>query len=113
MWHVVGKCLLPLVAMRTEMALLQPSLCGVGMRNAAKMVGMGLQRLVQSHADRCKRLRSATSLCQRCLPLVRRAVLARACMLKVQSAYNFLWFCYGGASETKVKKMSECVHSLT
>ena len=31
-----------------ELASLRPRQCGVGVRNAAEMVGMGLQRFVQS-----------------------------------------------------------------
>jgi len=49
--RVVGKCLLSLEVVRAEMASLQPRQCGVGVRNAAEMVGMGLQRLVQSHTS--------------------------------------------------------------
>ena len=46
--RVVGKCLLRSEAVTMELASLQPRQCGVGVRNAAEMVGMGLQRLVQS-----------------------------------------------------------------
>ncbi len=45
--RVVGKCLLRLDVVREEMACLQTRQCGVGVKNAAEMVGMGLQRLVQ------------------------------------------------------------------
>ncbi len=44
----VGKCLLRLEAVKEEVACLQPCQRGVGVQNAADMVGMGLQRLVQA-----------------------------------------------------------------
>ncbi len=46
--RIVGKCLLRLEAVKEEVACLQPRQCGVGVQNAAEMVGMGLQRLVQA-----------------------------------------------------------------
>lgn len=97
--RVVGKCLLSLEAVRTEMASLQPRQCGVGVRNAAEMVGMGLQRLVQSHASTGASDYVVLQVDVRnAFNSVSRDAVLRGCMSKVPSAYNWLRFCYGGTS---------------
>ena len=45
---VVGQCLVSHRAVQMELASLRPRQCGGGVRNAAEMVGMGLQRFVES-----------------------------------------------------------------
>ena len=97
--RVVGKCLLHLEAVASEMACLQPRQCGVGVRNAAEMVGMGLQRLVQSchHNGDTDYVVLQVDMRNAFNSVSRDAVL-RGCLAKVPSAYTWMRFCYGGQS---------------
>ena len=97
--RVVGKCLLRTGTVMEEMACLKPRQCGVGVKNAAEMVGMGLQRFVQS-----KVATGATDYVvlqvdmRNAFNSISRDAVLRGCQMKVPSAYNWLKFCYGGAS---------------
>jgi Reverse transcriptase (RNA-dependent DNA polymerase) len=82
-----------------EMACLQPRQCGVGVRNAAEMVGMGLQRFVQSrHAQGDDDYVVLQVDMRNAFNSISRDAVLRGCMAKVPTAYNWLRFCYGGAS---------------
>ena len=97
--RVVGKCLLSHGAVQMELASLQPRQCGVGVRNAAEMVGMGLQRFVESRAAAGDRDYAVLQVDVRnAFNSISRDALLRGCMAKVPSAYNWLRFCYGGPS---------------
>ena len=97
--RVVGKCLLRTEAVMTEFACLKPRQCGVGVKNAAEMVGMGLQRLVQSKAAKGDHDYVVLQVDMRnAFNSVSRDAVLKGCMAKVPSAYNWLKFCYGGAS---------------
>ena len=97
--RVVGKCLLSLGAVQAELASLQPRQCGVGVRNAAEMVGMGLQRFVQSRASAGDHDYAVLQVDVRnAFNSMSRDAIPRGCMAKVPSAYNWLRFCYGGPS---------------
>jgi hypothetical protein len=97
--RVVGKCLLSLGAVQMELASLQPRQCGVGVRNAAEMVGMGLQRFVQSREAAGDRTYAVLQVdVKNAFNSISRDAVLRGCMAKVPSAYNWLRFCYGGPS---------------
>ena len=82
-----------------EMACLKPRQCGVGVKNATEMVGMGLQRFVQS-----KMAEGVTDYVvlqvdmRNAFNSISRDAVLKGCLAKVPSAYNWLKFCYGGAS---------------
>ena len=71
------------------MPSLQPRQCGVGVRNAAEMVGMGLQRLVQS-----RRAASANDYVvlqvdmRNAFNSISRDAVLKGCLAKVPSAYD-------------------------
>ena len=97
--RVVGKCLLQTEEVKMESASLQPRQCGVGVRNAAEMVGMGLQRLVQSRAaDGANDYAILQVDMRNAFNSISRDAVLRGCLKKVPSAYNWLRFCYGGTS---------------
>ena len=97
--RVVGKCLLRSEAVVMEMASLQPRQCGVGVRNAAEMVGMGLQRFVQEkHASGVNDYVVLQVDMRNAFNSISRDAVLKGCLAKVPSAYNWLRFCYGGAS---------------
>ena len=97
--RIVGKCLLRLEAVKEEVACLQPRQCGVGVQNAAEMVGMGLQRLVQA-----KHVESDTEYVvlqvdvSNAFNSISRDAVLRGCLAKVPTAYNWMRFCYNGPS---------------
>ena len=97
--RVVGKCLLSHGAVQMELASLRPRQCGVGVRNAAEMVGMGLQRFVESRSGEGDRDFAVLQVDVRnAFNSISRDAILRGCMAKVPSAYNWLRFCYGGPS---------------
>jgi hypothetical protein len=97
--RVIGKCLLHSEAVMMEMACLQPRQCGVGVRNAAEMVGMGLQRFVQSkHASSVDDYVVLQVDMRNAFNSISRNAVLKGCLAKVPTAYNWLRFCYGGAS---------------
>ena len=97
--RLVGKCLLHSAEVVMEMSCLQPRQCGVGVRNAAEMVGMGLQRFVQSrHADGANDYVVLQVDMRNAFNSISRDAVLRGCLAKVPSAYNWMRFCYGGAS---------------
>ena len=97
--RVVGKCLLHSEAVVMEMACLRPRQCGVGVCNAAEMVGMGLQRLVQSrHQNGADDYVVLQVDMRNAFNSISRDAVLRGCKAKVPSAYNWLRFCYGGDS---------------
>ena len=82
-----------------EVASLQPRQCGVGVRNAAEMVGMGLQRYVQSrHASGASDYVVLQVDMRNAFNSISRDAVLKGCQAKVPAAYNWLRFCYGGAS---------------
>ena len=82
-----------------EMACLCPRQCGVGVRNAAEMVGMGLQRLVESRHSRGANDYVVLQVDMRnAFNSISRDAVLRGCLAKVPTAYNWLRFCCGGAS---------------
>ena len=93
----MGKCFLRLDAVKEEMACLQPRQCGVGVRNAAEMVGMGLQRLVQARQAEgdTDYVVLQVDMANAFNSISRDAVL-RGCLTKVPTAYNWMRFCYNG-----------------
>ena len=97
--RVIGKCLLGSEAVKTELACLRPRQCGVGVKNAAEMVGMGLQRFVQSKAAQGDHDYVVLQVDMRnAFNSISRNAVLKGCKEKVPSAYNWLKFCYGGAS---------------
>ncbi len=95
--RIVGKCLLRLEAVKEEVACLQPRQCGVGVQNAAEMVGMGLQRLVKA-----KQVEGDTDYVVLQIDVtnafnsISRDAMLRGCLAKVLTAW--LRFCYNGPS---------------
>lgn len=97
--RVVGKCLLHSESVLMELASLRPRQCGVGVRNAAEMVGMGLQRFVQSrHAAGDSDYVVLQVDMRNAFNSISRNAVLKGCLAKVPSAYNWLRFCYGGSS---------------
>ena len=95
--RVVGKCLLRSASVVMEMASLQPLQCGVGVRNAAEMVGMGLQRYVQSkHSSGANDYVVLQVDMRNAFNSISRDAVFKGCLAKVPSAYNWLRFCYCG-----------------
>jgi len=97
--RIVGKCLLRLDAVKEEVAHLQPRQCGVGVRNAAELVGMGLQRLVQAkHVEGDNDYVILQVDVTNAFNSISRDAVLRGCLTKVPTAYNWLRFCYNGPS---------------
>ena len=97
--RVLGKCLLSLAAVKKELSSLQPRQCGVGVRNAAEMVGMGLQRYVQSREAAGDRDYVVLQVdVKNAFNSMSRDAILRGCMAKAPSVYNWLRFCYGKPS---------------
>ena len=97
--RVVGKCLLRTEAVVGEMACLKPRQCGVGVQNATEMVGMGLQRYVQSKTAEGVNDYVVLQVGMRnAFNSISRESVLQGCLAKVPSAYNWLKFCYGGGS---------------
>ena len=92
--RVVGKFLLRSGAVLAEMDCLRPRQCGVGVCNAAEMVGMGLQRFVQSrHNEGVDDYAVLQVDMRNAFNSVSRDAVLRGCLAKVPSAYNLLRFC--------------------
>ena len=97
--RVVGKCLLRSEEVTAELATLQPRQCGVGVMNAAEMVGMGLQRFVQSKHEAMDTNYVVLQIDVRnAFNSISRDAVLKGCLAKVPSAFNWLRFSYGGAS---------------
>ena len=78
----------------TESACLRPRQCGVGVRNAAEMVGMGLQRFVQSKAAQGAEDYVVLQVDMRnAFNSISRGAVLKGCAAKVPSAYYWLKFC--------------------
>ena len=73
-----------------EMACLCPRQCGVGVRNAAEMVGMGLQRIVESRHSRGANDYVVLQVDMRnAFNSISRDAVLRGCLAKVPTAYNW------------------------
>ena len=93
--RVIGKCLLRTSSLKKEVEALAPRQCGVGVRNAAELVGMSLQRMV----DQCDAQDDIDWVVMQvdiknAFNTVDRTSLLKAAMAKVPSSFSWLRWCY-------------------
>ena len=95
--RVVGKCLLNTDCLKAQLLSLQPRQCGVGVRGATELVGMGLQRFVEARKDADDWVVLTLDMSNAFNTIHREAIL-RSCAKRMPAAYNWLRFCYQGHS---------------
>ena len=95
--RVIGKCLLETDALKEQIQSLQPRQCGVAVKGATELVGMGLQHFVDArHAD--PNWVVLTVDISNAFNTINRDAILRGCAKHVPVAYNWLSSCYQGHS---------------
>lgn len=90
--RVVGKALLHTPDVKSQLSILQPRQCGVGVPYACEMVGMGVQAMVTARPTEDWVLLQVDV--KNAFNTVSRASMLQNCQAKVPSVYNWLAWCY-------------------
>ena len=95
--RLIGKCLLNTDRLKEQVQGLQPRQCGVAVKGATELVGMGLQRLVDARKDDPDWVVLTVDV-SNAFNTIRRDTILRGCSKRVPAAYNWLRSCYQGHS---------------
>ena len=95
--RVMGKAFLRSPKVLSDLEQLQPRQCGVGVRAAAEMVGMGVQRLVDS-LDPGGQWAVMQIDVRNAFNCIDRGAILKGCAEICPGLYNWLSFCYGQKS---------------
>ena len=100
--RVVGKCLLRLDQMKEQVRTLQPRQCGVAVRGATEMVGMGLQRFIDARRNDPNWVVFTIDM-SNAFNTIKRDAILQGCAKHTPVAYNWLRSCYQGHSPSTAK----------